>query len=86
MLRVVADAQKIIATVRADSGLRLIMSWSHIIPLEQFLATLPNVAELNHVCATTYAPKRPPQAKADQKLAMKAIKRKHPTEISSGDL
>ena len=86
LLLVVADAQKIIATVRADSGLRLIMSWSPIIPLEHFLATLPNVAELNQVCATTCAPKRPLQAKADMKLAKKANKRKHPTGFSSGDL
>ena len=86
LLLVVADAQKIIETVRADSGLRRIMSWSPIIPLEQFLATLPSVPELNQVCATTYAPKRPPQAKADKKLAKKANKRKRPTAISSGDL
>ena len=74
---VVADTQQIIRQVQADSGLRRLMSWSPIIPLQQFVATLPNVELLNKLLATTYASKKQQQSRFSSKKEKVDKKRKH---------
>lgn len=67
LLLIVADTQQMIYNVEANSGVRRLMSWSPIIPLQDFLATLHDAHELNTLLATKYAAKQRQQPSSASK-------------------